>query len=270
MKRIRSTETFLEPSIHRRISRNGAKESSLCSPTPRVPLMGSRTDCCHLFSFLLLFCPSSSLPTSGSLQPSIHVRVYLLPAVWHLPASSLAHTIARLYFQRIYIQREKLIDPFLRSFARARRERNIDFLDNTNRSEKVREKEGGKRIERNLGSRRKEGYACGGGRGEEKTQRRHGWRDNAGIRGSSRPIIAFFPPRDPLASQKGGFSHGNGGHTTLGLIERNAVTIPDRFSLFIAILRNRWPTDYSPLLASLPIQPLITKSLSPTCYPFSQ
>lgn len=142
MKRIRSTETFLEPSIHRRISRNGAKESSLCSPTPRVPLMGSRTDCCHLFSFLLLFCPSSSLPTSGSLQPSIHVRVYLLPAVWHLPASSLAHTIARLYFQRIYIQREKLIDPFLRSFARARRERNIDFLDNTNRSEKVREKEG--------------------------------------------------------------------------------------------------------------------------------
>lgn len=194
MKRIRSTETFLEPSIHRRISRNGAKESSLCSPTPRVPLMGSRTDCCHLFSFLLLFCPNSSLPTSGSLQPSIHVRVYLLPAVWHLPASSLAHTIARLYFQRIYIQREKLIDPFLRSFARARRERNIDFLDNTNRSEKVREKEGGKRIERNLGSRRKEGYACGGGEERRKRREDTGGETMRGLEARQGPSSRSFRP----------------------------------------------------------------------------
>lgn len=194
MKRIRSTETFLEPSIHRRISRNGAKESSLCSPTPRVPLMGSRTDCCHLFSFLLLFCPNSSLPTSGSLQPSIHVRVYLLPAVWHLPASSLAHTIARLYFQRIYIQREKLIDPFLRSFARARRERNIDFLDNTNRSEKVREKEGGKRIERNLGSRRKKGYACGGGKERRKRREDTGGETMRGLEARQGPSSRSFRP----------------------------------------------------------------------------
>lgn len=50
--------------------------------SPRVSLMGSRTDCCHLFSFPLLFCPNSSLPASGSLNPSIQVPVYLLPTVW--------------------------------------------------------------------------------------------------------------------------------------------------------------------------------------------
>lgn len=94
----------------------------------------------------------------------------------------------------------------------------------------------------------------------ENTRRRHGQGDNARIRASSRPIVAFFPSRDSLhsvASPKEGwfFTRKRRAHDTRARINR-AERGHDRFSLFVAILRNRWPTDYSTLsLITLPPDP---------------
>lgn len=94
----------------------------------------------------------------------------------------------------------------------------------------------------------------------ENTRRRHGRGDNARIRASSRPIVAFFPSRDSLhsvASPKEGwfFTRKRRAHDTRARINR-AERGHDRFSLFVAILRNRWPTDYSTLsLITLPPDP---------------
>ena len=95
----------------------------------------------------------------------------------------------------------------------------------------------------------------------ENTRRRHGQGDNARIRASSRPIVAFFPSRDSLhsvASPKEGwfFTRKRRAHDTRARINR-AERGHDRFSLFVAILRNRWPTDYSTLsLITLPPDPI--------------
>lgn len=91
----------------------------------------------------------------------------------------------------------------------------------------------------------------------ENTRRRHGRGDNARIRASSRPIVAFFSSRDSLASPRGGwfFTRKRRAHDTRARINR-AERGHDRFSLFVAILRNRWPTDYSTLsLITLPPDP---------------
>lgn len=69
-------------------------------------------------------------------------------------------------------------------------------------------------------------------RGEEKTRRRHGWRDNARIRDSSRSFVPRF-----ARFSKGWFLTRK--RTTLGLIERNAVTIVSHCSLRFSPMANR-------------------------------
>lgn len=69
-------------------------------------------------------------------------------------------------------------------------------------------------------------------RGEEKTRRRHGWRDNARIRDSSRSFVPRF-----ARFSKGWFLTRK--RTTLGLIERNAVTIVSHCSLRFSAMANR-------------------------------
>lgn len=69
-------------------------------------------------------------------------------------------------------------------------------------------------------------------RGEEETRRRHGWRDNARIRDSSRSFVPRF-----ARFSKGWFLTRK--RTTLGLIERNAVTIVSHCSLRFSPMANR-------------------------------
>lgn len=69
-------------------------------------------------------------------------------------------------------------------------------------------------------------------RGEEETRRRHGWRDNARIRDSSRSFVPRF-----ARFSKGWFLTRK--RTTLGLIERNAVTIVSHCSLQFSPMANR-------------------------------
>lgn len=69
-------------------------------------------------------------------------------------------------------------------------------------------------------------------REEEKTRRRHGWRDNARIRDSSRSFVPRF-----ARFSKGWFLTRK--RTTLGLIERNAVTIVSHCSLRFSPMVNR-------------------------------
>lgn len=69
-------------------------------------------------------------------------------------------------------------------------------------------------------------------RGEEETRRRHGWRDNARIRDSSRSFVPRF-----ARFSKGWFLTRK--RTTLGLIERNAVTIVSHCSLRFSAMANR-------------------------------
>lgn len=69
-------------------------------------------------------------------------------------------------------------------------------------------------------------------RGEEETRRRHGWRDNARIRDSSRSFVPRF-----ARFSKGWFLTRK--RTTLELIERNAVTIVSHCSLRFSAMANR-------------------------------
>lgn len=219
--------------------------------------MGSRTDCCHLFSVPLLFCPNSSLPASGSLNPSIQVPVYLLPTVWRTHPFSQSTPS-----QYIYISREKFTrtDPLFNLWGKRYRFLTIIPI--------VREREEGKRIEKRSESWLSTKRGIWRIRGEDT--------DRETMRGleprqgpSSR---SFRPAIRSLHQGEGGFSHGNGGRTTLGpgLIERNAVTIVSHCSLRFSGIDGRPIILPSPWLLSLLIQPPITESLSPTCYPVSR
>lgn len=114
----------------RSFSNHPSVEKELVAPpTPHVSLMGSRTDWCHLFSFLLLFCPNYALDQPLhhlSLSP-IHPSTYSQPqhCMYFECKSSEKNSSISFYYN---LSRKRVSIPWLISIVTRERERGREAI----------------------------------------------------------------------------------------------------------------------------------------------